>query len=215
MGRRADRHDRHIHGGDGHFHRQRRAAAHRRRPLRRAGRIDVGAHQLPGRQRDRPAHQRVAQLALWPQALLHVVRVSFHGELVPVRTGAEPEPADLLSRATGRRRGRPGTQRAGHHGGHFSRGQARHGVRGLRNGRRARAGHRSDARRLDHRPLQLALDFLHQRSLRHPLALSDQLHGAGPAAHAQGPARIAAPPRRFHRHGAGRHRTRRASGSAR
>ena len=79
--------------------------------------------------------------------------------------------AHLLSGLAGSRRRRPAAQRAGHPGRHFPARQARHGVRRLRHGRGGRAGDRADARRLDHRQLQLALDLLHQHPLRRTLSL--------------------------------------------
>ena len=61
-------------------------------------------------------------------------------------------------------------ERASDPGRHVSPRQARHGVRRVRHGRGAGAGHRPDTRRLDHRQFQLALDFLHQHSGRHSFA---------------------------------------------
>ena len=63
----------------------------------------------------------------------------------------------------------------------FRASETRHGVLNLWHGGGGCAGDRPDARRLDHRQLQLALDFLHQRSDQHSLALSDASPGGGPA----------------------------------
>ena len=67
----------------------------------------------------------------------------------------------------GNRRRRLAAERAVNSGGHFLPSKARHGVFDLRHGGGAGAGDRPDVRRLDHRQLQLALDFLHQRADQH------------------------------------------------
>ena len=160
-----------VHGGAGHQHRQRRAAAHRRQPVGRPGRGDLGADQLSGRQRHHPADQRLARDGHRPQALLHDLRGAVHRQLVPLRHRAEPAAADLLPRAAGHRRRRAGAQRAGHPRRHLPAEEARDGVRRLRHRRRRRAGGRADAGRVDHRQLLLAVDLLHQRARRAALAV--------------------------------------------
>ena len=102
-----------------------------------------------------------------PQAVLHDVRRAVYGQQLSVRPGAEPRHADFLSRAAGRGRRGIAAERAGHPGRHLPAIEARHGVRGVRHGGGGGAGDRPHARRLDHRQLQLALDFLHQRSHQH------------------------------------------------
>ena len=57
-GRRAD-----VHGDLGHDDRERGPAVHRRRPVRCPDRCRLGHHQLPGRQRHRPADHRLAVCA--------------------------------------------------------------------------------------------------------------------------------------------------------
>ena len=51
----------------------------------------LGADQLPGRQRDRPADQRLARQRVRAQALLHDLRRAVHGQLAAVRAGADPD----------------------------------------------------------------------------------------------------------------------------
>ena len=77
----------------------------------------------------------------------------FHGQFIPVRTGAQPGDADFLSRSAGRRRRRPAAQRASDSGGYVRAREARHGVRGIRDGRCGRASDWPDAGRLDYRQL--------------------------------------------------------------
>ena len=60
LGRRRHRRRAHVHGDPGHDDRERGPAVHRRRPVRRADRRRLGHHQLPGRQRHRPADHRLA-----------------------------------------------------------------------------------------------------------------------------------------------------------
>ena len=94
MGDRAGSYDGDVHGAARHQHLQRLAAAHRRRPRHQLRRKHLGADQLPGRQRDHPADERVAQPRLRPQALLHDVRRAVHRELVSMRRRTEPGNAD-------------------------------------------------------------------------------------------------------------------------
>ena len=99
----------------------------------------------------------------------------------------------------GRRRAAAGV--AGHPGGELPAEEARHGDGGLRHGRGGGAHHRTDAGRLDHRQLQLALDLPDQYSGRHAVAaahLADHLRSALPGA--QDAARR--PADRLHRAGA-------------
>ena len=181
MADRSDGHAGHIHGGARHLHRQCVLAAYCRQPLRQPGRVHLGPDELPGFQRDHSSDQRLALHHHWPQALLHDVRRAVYGQQFSVRTCAEPGHADFLSSFAGRWRRRAAAQRAGHPCRYVSRIQARHGVRRLWNGRRARAGDRPDARRIHHGQLQLALDFLYQRADRLAFAVPDQSPGRRPA----------------------------------
>ena len=73
------------------------------------------------------------------------------------------------------------TERAGDSGRHFPSRQARHGLRGLRPGGGAGAGHRPNSRRLDHRQFHLALDFSAEHSGRHSFVDLDLAPHSGPA----------------------------------
>ena len=64
-------------------------------------------------------------------------------------------------------RRRIGPQRTGNPGGYFSGGTEGTGIRPLRHGRGGRTRYRTDAGRVDHRQLQLALDLLYQPAHRH------------------------------------------------
>ena len=72
---------------------------------------------------------------------------------LPVRPGALAAAADLLPHPARARRRRPAAHLAGHPGGKFPQGKARHGHGGLRHGRGGGARHRPHAGRLDHRQL--------------------------------------------------------------
>ena len=74
--------------------------------------------------------------------------------------------ADHLPHSAGRWRRRLAAQRASHSRRYFSSRETRHGICRLWNGGRHRSRNRPHPRRLDHRQLHLALDFLHQHSRR-------------------------------------------------
>ncbi len=59
--------------------------------------------------------------------------------------------------------------------------QTRTGIRSLRHGSGGCAGDRTNAGRMDHRQLQLALDLLHQSAHRHHFPAAQQPHGGRPA----------------------------------
>ena len=80
--------------------------------------------------------------------------------------GDEPGAIDFLPRAAGNRGRRLAAIGAGDSGRHISAAEARHGDGRLWDGDPRGPGARADARRLDHRQLFLALDFLHQRAGR-------------------------------------------------
>src|SRR5579863_1002647 len=139
MADRADGDARDVHGGARHFHRQYRLAPHRGELRRQRKRIDLGADELPGVERDYPAAQRLARDSLWPQAFLHVLRGALRGQQFSLRLGADTGNARSLSRAARRGRRRFAAQRAGHSGGHVSAREAGHGFRGVRHGGGGRA----------------------------------------------------------------------------
>ena len=170
-----------VHGGVGHEHRERVAAAHRRQPRGRPGRIDLGADQLSGRQRDHHPDQRVAVVDRRPQDVLHDLRRGLHRQQLPLRHRPEPRLPPLLPRAPGGRRRRPRPERAGDARRHVPRQVLRPGVRHLRRRRRRRPRHRPGPRRVDHRHLLVAVDLLHEHPRRHPLPVPHLPSGAGPA----------------------------------
>jgi len=98
-----------------------------------------------------------------PQGLLHGLRGALQPRLAPVRNDPEPRLAGggADSRGTGRRRSHP--ERADHPRRRPSGPTPGPGLRDLRRGRGRRASDRPHARRLHQRPVQLALDLLHQR----------------------------------------------------
>ena len=92
--------------------------------------------------------------------------VLFTPQLASLRLRAESGAADLVPHDSGRGRRRTAADGAGDPGRHVSAGAARHGVRALRRHAIIGADDWADARRLDHRQLQLALDLPHQPSGR-------------------------------------------------
>ena len=102
-----------------------------------------------------------------------IVRGAVHAQLAAVRTGALARRADRVPRSARDRRRRAAADVAGHPGGELPARKARHGDGGVWHGRGGRARHRADPRRMDHRQLQLALDFPDQSAVRHPLAAAD------------------------------------------
>ena len=108
------------------------------------------------------------------QALLHGVRGAVYDQFLPVRAGAESGHADLLPHSAGRRAAAACSRASNRFWPtRFLRRNAAwpspmYGMAVVRG-----AGDRADARRLDHRQLQLALDFLHQHSGRDYLAAAD------------------------------------------
>ena len=147
---------------------------------------DLGADQLPRRQRDRAAALRLADGAHRPQAVLHDLRAAVHDQLGPLRRGAEHRAADPLPGAPGARRRRTPAVRAGHPGRHLPAPATGHGDGHVRRGGRRRADPRARPGRLHQRQLLLALDLLHQHPHRHRLADPDQHHRPGPAGDGRG-----------------------------
>src|SRR6516165_6417236 len=105
--------------------------------------------------------------ALRAQALLYAVAVQLHLRLSTVRRRPQSRPDDRISPGPGIGRSCNGAFIAGHYDGDISaRGTAtRDGDLGRRDD--GSAGHRAYAGRLDYRQLELALEFLYQRSSRH------------------------------------------------
>ena len=169
----------HVHGGARYEHRQRRPAAYRRQSFRGAGRKHLGADVVSGLQRHRAAAERLALFDRRPQAFLHGLCRAVHDQFVSVRVRAQSPHADHLPHSSGRGRRRLAAERAGHSRRYFRSRQARHGICRLWHRGGHGAGHRSDARRLDHRQFQLALDFLHQYPGRHSFAPADVAADSG------------------------------------
>ena len=88
VGHRADGDAGDVHGGAGHLHRQRVAAAHCGIAGREPGRGDVGDQLVPGGERRDPADQRIPGDAHRAQALLHDLRGDVRRELAAVRACA-------------------------------------------------------------------------------------------------------------------------------
>ena len=111
--RRRRRDVRDLHGGPRHDGRQRVAAAHRRQPVGDDRRIDVGAHVVPRRQRDRPAADRLARHPLRPQAAADDVGHRLHDRVAALRPRAEPAAARRVPADPGRDRRRDAAAVAG------------------------------------------------------------------------------------------------------
>ncbi len=181
----ADGHHGDVHGSARLFHRQRLAPAYRRLARRHLRRSHLGPHQLSGLGRHRASRLRLALHRLRTQTLLHDLRGALHRVVVPVRHRAQSAVPHHRAHLARRGRRRTAAFRTSHPGRHVSHRKARPGVRGLWHGRGGRARHRSHARRLDYRQLQLALDLLHQPAGRPALAVFHQPPG-GRSALAQG-----------------------------
>ena len=177
---------------------------HCRLGRRLPGRGNLGTDQLPRLLGHHPPHLRLALQPHWPQTLLHELRRHVHRLLGALRIRTQSRLAHLCPHSAGPWRWRPRAQRTGYPRRHLLHREARPGLRTLRHGRRRRSRDRANARRLDHRQLQLALDLLHQPPLRPALALPLQPHGRGPARghradQAPRPHRLHRPRRRRHR----------------
>ena len=148
---RSDGDSGHVHGGAGHVHCERGAAAHGGQPGCVAGRGHVGHYQLPCRQRHHPSRVRVPYHVHRSQEVLHVVRGHLRRLVHDVWLGAVPPHPDHVSPAAGGGWRRSWTQRTGHPGRHVRTQAARPGLRSLRSCGGGGSGHRTDARWLDHR----------------------------------------------------------------
>ena len=110
-----------LHGGAGYLHRQRRLAAYGGDSGRQPGRSHLGADQLPGFERHRAAHLRLALHPFRTQALLHDLRGAVYHLLAALRPGAYPAVPDSGPHSARPGRRRTGSQRTGHPGGYVSR----------------------------------------------------------------------------------------------
>ena len=164
-GRRA-----HVHGDPGHHDRERGPAVHRRRPVRRADRRRLGHHQLPGRQRHRPADHRLAVGPPRPPQLLPAVDRRLHPRLGTVRLRHQPGADDPVPGDPGAGRRRAPAVQPGGPDGRLPAREAGHGHDAVRGRRHYRAHRRADAGRLALRRLRLAVDLPHQRPDRPAVA---------------------------------------------
>ena len=128
----------------------------------------MGHHQLPCRQRDHPADHRLADRASRAPQLLPAVDRRLHPRLRAVWHGHESRPTDPVPRDPGPCRRWSSAVEPGRAAGRLPGRAARHGHDAVRPGRADRARRRSDARRLDHRQLLLAVGVLDQRPRRPP-----------------------------------------------
>ena len=134
-----------VHGGRGHDGGQRGAALHCRRAVGGGHRQRVGHHQLPGRQRLRPADHRLALRPLRPPQLFPVVDRRLHPRLGALRHGHQPSATDPVPRAPGPGRRRTPAVQPGGPAGQLPAREAGRGHDDVRRRRPARA--RSSARR--------------------------------------------------------------------
>ena len=168
------RHARHFYGGVGHRHRLGRPPLHRRLPLRHHRRGHLGAHQLPRRQRHRPARQQLVLPQIRPQALPHVVRRHLHRRQLRLRLSAHTRLYPHRTHRSGSRRRCPSAALPGHHARILPAGKARRGHGPLRLRSRRRPCPRPHPRRMAHRLLLMAICLLHQHPRRHLRPLHDQ-----------------------------------------
>src|ERR1700737_4964795 len=103
----------------------------------------------------------MAEPRLRPEALLHALRHPLHGEFPAVWSRSLLGFAHLLSRLARCWRRWLGTRRASHSRGHVSATKTPCGICSVQHGHRDRAGNRPTTRWMDHRQLELALDFFY------------------------------------------------------
>ena len=151
------------HGGAGHHHRQRGAAADGRQPGRHPAGDQLGQHRLHPVQRRRAADDRVLHRALRPAAVPHGLDHPVRRRLVPLRHVALARGAGALAHRPGRGRRGAALHRAGDDPPDLPPRAAGAGPGDLPPGHHRGADARPDARRLDHRQLHLELVLLHQR----------------------------------------------------
>ncbi len=133
------------------------------RPVRRADRRRLGHHQLPGRQRHRPADHRLAVGAPRPPQLLSFVDRRLYPRLGTVRPGHQPVADDPLPGDPGAGRRRAPAVQPGSSAGRLPVREAGHGHDAVRGRRHHRPHRRPDVGRLALRQLRLALDLSRQR----------------------------------------------------
>ena len=158
-----------VHGGAGHVHRQHRAAAYRRRSFGHAGRGHLGSHQLSRLQCHRAAHDGVARQLFRTQAgFPRRCLVMFTDRLPRCAVWRGIMPTLVIARIL--QGASAAAQMSAHcpgdHARKFPAAKARRGHGILCAGRGRGAHPRPNHRRLDHRQLFLALDFLHQPARR-------------------------------------------------
>ena len=166
----ADRlhHDGDCHAGARHHDRQRRPALHAGLAGDDAGPGQLGADLLYRRRRDHDLAARLDGDALRAQEAVHRLHRGLHRRLDAVRGRADDRADGCLPAAAGRVRRGAGAAEPGGDARHLPARQARLGDGDLGHGRHARADHGTDARRLAHRLLFLALGVLRQSAVRHP-----------------------------------------------
>ena len=145
-----------------HVDRERRAAAHAGQLFGQRRRDRVGAHELPGRQRHHDPDDRMDLIALRTQALLPDLGRRIRRSLGALRRRAIARSDGALSLDTGRSGRGDGAVVAGDPDGDVPAQRTADGDGDVGDGADGRADHGADARRMDHRQLELALEFLHQ-----------------------------------------------------
>ena len=152
--------------GARHHDRQCGAALHARHVRCRARSDHLGADVVHRRRRDHDGAGGLAVGALRAQDVVRHLPLRLHGRVHAVRAGQQSRSDGAIPVAARRVRRRSGAVVASDHARSLSAGKARpgHGAVGRR--RHGRAGDRTDARRLSHRRLQLALGVLHQPAVR-------------------------------------------------
>ena len=146
-------------------HRRRGAATHAGHVLGDAGSDRLGHHLLYRRLRTVHSRCGMAELALRPQARLPVRGHCFSRRLGRMRRRQFAGGGSLRAHRAGPGRRLPNPAVARHHPRYLSAGRAGQGHGAVGHGRGDGLFRRTDAGRLRHRVSELALHFLHQRSL--------------------------------------------------
>src|SRR5580698_2171384 len=126
----------------------------------------MGFNQLSRVERHRASHKWFLSQPAWPKAFFPDLHNLLHRQLVSVWLGAQSWPSASLPRAAGRLRGRTATDDASNSRGYLPARETWIGFRSLWRDGHLRPCNRSDARRMAHGQLFLALDFLYQRTRR-------------------------------------------------
>src|SRR5271168_1763823 len=209
LAHRRSRLPRRLHGSPRHQHRQRRPSPHRRRSRRQQRRKHLGAHFLSRFQRHHSSHQRLVRRRPRTQTLLHDLHHHLYADFPALRRRSQPRSSAVRPCHSRRRRRRPPAHGPSHSRRHFSPGKTWPRLFPLRAYRDRRSRHRPHARRLDHRQLFLALDFLHQSSRRHFRSVSRAAPHPRPVLHHRQKRQI--PPRGLYRLRPSRRRRRRSA----